>query len=969
MNQSMPMIVRSPGEVKMKNIKEVSPLEENLSKFPGPLKGKAKKKELLAWLSSGIANLEQNNNQSAWHSIQPHNDKRTEERILLWKVLHAFIEHDGILEGTPVVDNAVRAILSPGLGDDASQAAPMYSTGADLSGISASTSVYPRADTVDPAAVDQLRKHLLRGEREKAVWEAVDKRLWAHAMLISNTVSRDLYRQVAQEFVQKEVKIVGENTESLAALYEIFAGNYEESIDELVPPSARAGFQMVSTSAGSGPSKDALAGLDRWRETLSLVLSNRSTDDGQALNALGKLLSSYGRAEAAHICFLFARSYSVFGGIDDPLSSIVLVGSDHQQQPYGIGKELEPILLSEVYEYGLTLSSASVSSLSMPHLAVYKLQHATMLAEFGYRDRALQYCEAIASSITSQTKRSPYHHALLVAALDDLSKRLKQSPKDESSSWISKPSIDKVSGSVWAKFSNFVAGDENDATTNGTSSGGAEIGPFARIAGGTPTISRSPSVTDLNGTYGSGVGMISPNGAMAIPQNRGSRYAPGAGYTPAHDSQLGSSYGSQPRSSLEQRSSGELKRPYAPLSRQPSDYMPMSQPGSQSSSYVPQSNMSFTPQPIYGSYGGGDSPYAQYAENASPYVSQSPGTPVTDHPAPSNVYDSPQSFANSDLQPTNSYNPGSSFESRGSSSSFEPPPTTSGYDPSSSNSYEAQSSGGYEPPSGSGYEPPSYTPAAMNDEPDSPIDTKPKKKNFMDDDDDDYNPGPKASGEKTKAEKDREADEAFKKAAEADAQRAKEAASAPKKGWGLGGWFGGGKKEAAPEASQPGKPIRAKLGEASSFVYDPDLKRWVNKKGGGDAVPTPSATPPPPRAAGPPRTASGPAGMVTSVPRPPSAPGVPPPMRSSQSLSNMNQIVSQTEPGPPGPSNLAAPPALNRTVSNGSITMAPPSRPGTSMSNASSIDDLLGPPTGARKGAAKGKKKGRGYIDVMGEKK
>jgi len=34
------------------------------------------------------------------------------------------------------------------------------------------------------------------------------------------------------------------------------------------------------------------------------------------------------------------------------------------------------------------------------------------------------------------------------------------------------------------------------------------------------------------------------------------------------------------------------------------------------------------------------------------------------------------------------------------------------------------------------------------------------------------------------------------------------------------------------------------------------------------------------------------------------------------------------------------------------------------MSNASSIDDLLGPPT-ARKGGAKKPKKGRGYIDVM----
>jgi hypothetical protein len=60
----------------------------------------------------------------------------------------------------------------------------------------------------------------------------------------------------------------------------------------------------------------------------------------------------------------------------------------------------------------------------------------------------------------------------------------------------------------------------------------------------------------------------------------------------------------------------------------------------------------------------------------------------------------------------------------------------------------------------------------MSDEPDSPIDTRPKKKSFIDDDDDDI-PALKAapSGparEKTKEEKDREADEAFRKAAEAD---------------------------------------------------------------------------------------------------------------------------------------------------------------------------------------------------------
>jgi len=38
------------------------------------------------------------------------------------------------------------------------------------------------------------------------------------------------------------------------------------------------------------------------------------------------------------------------------------------------------------------------------------------------------------------------------------------------------------------------------------------------------------------------------------------------------------------------------------------------------------------------------------------------------------------------------------------------------------------------------------------------------------------------------------------------------------------------------------------------------------------------------------------------------------------------------------------------------------------MSNVSSIDDLLGPAMARKGGTAKKAKRGRGYIDVMGEK-
>ncbi|KAM0179102.1 hypothetical protein ACHAPC_008162 [Botrytis cinerea] len=955
MTSTAPMVVRSPGEVKVRNVKDLDPLENRLTSFPGPLKGKAKKKEVLSWLASGIEILEQNASYLKSLQVLSHDDKRTEERLLLWKILQVFIENDGILEGNPIVEKAVRAVLSPGIDNEIGQESPLYATGADLSGISSSSTNPTTADPVDPAAVDRMRKHLLRGDREKAVWEAVDKRLWAHAMLISNTVSKELYKQVAQEFVQKEVKNVGDNTEPLAALYEIFAGNFEESIDELVPPSARAGFQMVSTSTSLTSSKDALEGLDRWRETLGLVLSNRSTDDSKALAALGKLLSGYGRAEAAHICYLFARASSVFGGIDDPSTNVVLIGSDHLRQPFDFDRELEPVLLSEVYEYGLSLSSTSSIVISSPHLAVYKLHHAAVLAEYGHRQKALEYCENIASTITSQTRRSPYHHGQLVSSLDDLSNRLKSSPKDENGSWISKPSIDKVSGSVWATFNKFVAGDEQDTTDTVSNAGSqADIGPFARIAGGTPTISRSPSVADIYGSSYNGGGGLGINGIMPVtqpPQTKASsRYAPGASstYTPQGSYEPpSSSHGSQPRTSFEGgRTSGEFRRNlYDPQRQMSSEYRPTSQQYNQSSSFTPQSSG-------YSPYTGGDSPYTPQA------IPSGMETPTN--------FDSPQPMS-FDGQP--SYQPHMGGDE----------PSSNGYEPPSSTGYEPPTGNSYEPPSSStGYEPPSYEPNSMQ-QPDSPISTRPKK-SFMDDDDDDI-PVLKtpvdSSREKTKAEKDREADEAFRKAAEADAAKDKKPAP-QKKGWGLG-WFGGGKKEAAPSDAAPDKKaIRAKLGEESSFVYDPDLKRWINKKAGAENTPTPSATPPPPRATGPPRSASGSvmpiaAGHLSMPPRSVSSASAPP--QRAPSGSGDNGILAD--------GGLVKPPmapAMARTQSNGSAMggnlsglmstgSAPPTRPSTGMSNASSIDDLLGPPTaGGRKGTVRKGKKGRGYIDVMGDK-
>ena len=962
--QTAPMIKCSPGEVKLQD-GMILPLNDDLATFPGPLKSKSKKKEVIEWLQKRIQHLEFDRNSSYDSGALPDPRTRHEEKILLWKIVRVLVENDGVVDGNASAENAIRTILSPELTPGYDATIPLQPFNSSLVGIMQRGSRTIN-DTGKAEAVEEVRKKLLHGEREQAVWHAVDNRLWAHAMLLSSTLDRSIWKQVSQEFVRQEVKTLGDNTESLSALYQIFAGNGDESMDELVPPSARAGLQMVSKTASTGPTKNALDGLDRWRETLTLILSNRTPDDGNALVSMGQLLAGYGRTEAAHICYMFAKTPGLFGGPDDPQVSVALFGADHLRDPFDYGRDFDSVLLTEVYDFARTVLASSSAATVSPHLQSYKLYHAMILAEYGYKTEAQQYCEVITSALKSTTKPSPYYHSLLFGALDNLTDRLRQAPRDSSGSWISKPSIDKVSGSIWAKFNQYVAGDESDAASTGSSKApDQEVGPFGRVNGDSPTLSRHPSSGDLYSSYPAGMG-ISSSAPMINASN--SRYAPAALPTPR------SSLEQTGRSSQEyQRATqGDLLRP--PFAQQQYQSRPTSSTSSSQEPYKPVSQSS------------------NYTPRIESYMPTPPSQPEYMPVAPDEL--SSSLYQQDSYQPSPHLEPEKSLETDQSElgapviNSYEPP--LSEYNASSS-SYEPPSADGYEPPTSNGYEPPSSNPDVA-DNVESPVEEKPKKKSFMDDDEDnDFEARAAALRKVEKERKDREAEEAFRRAAEADgnytaipvmislcfanpiiAQKDKPPQlNAKKSGW-LGGWFGG-KKDGDAAQGTPNAPIRAKLGEQSSFYYDPEKKRWIDKKN-PDATPAATATPPPPK---------GPASRAVSGPPPPrpvstSTPPIPPlpmatstpPIPSSKppTSNNLSQPPSPAVlASSPGESEAEAPQQAMRSVSGppSGPPSAPPSRPPTSMSNASSIDDLIGAPQARKGGTVRKGKKGRGYVDVM----
>jgi hypothetical protein len=757
--QTYPSIKFSPAEVKTMSAKEILPLPGHVSQFPGPLRGKWKKKDAITWLSSRIEHLASEVREGA-SMLPASNAKRRVEELLLVNIVRILVEHDGATAPTESAQRAIHEALVAHqslLPNTASYSTPQV--GIDQS--VGSLSRIQTSESTDPGVVNSIRTYLLNGQRESAVWQAVDKRMWGHALLISSATSPALWKQVVQEFVRNEVRQAGQDTESLAALYQIFAGNSEESIDELVPPSARAGLQLISTTVQSTAPKNGLDGLDKWLETLTLVLSNRSASDDRALVSLGRLLLAYGRTEAAHVCFLFAAPFALFGSTDDPQKLMSLLGRRNELQ-FRCGDPTDSILLTELYEFALSLGTPNFTA---PHLQAYKLYHALTLAQHGLLTEAQQYCETLAQVIKSAAKPSAQYYSALAPAVEELSKRLQRSLKDgsSSSSWISKPSIEKVSDSLFARFNSFVAGNEGDDNPAGPGEDQAagDVGPFARIAGNTPIISRPASQNDtvFRGRPLDGH-MPGVNRSVTGPIGIQGRYTPVSAYVP------------QPQPANQQQTG-----PYLPRSREVSA----------------ETGSSFNDTGMSAEYPGfqGSNQFQGYSASAPhlPVASARRDSALKHSTVPTASFDDPPAnipegssfgpYAKTPYQPAlNSEKPEAPQPENArvaDPANSQPPnggapytPYTSEYQPSS---YEPPS---YEPPSyGQSYEPPSANEeateenglAASNDAPR-------KKKSFMDDDDDDDDIGKRAAdlARREKARKDKGAEENFKKAAAADGE-------------------------------------------------------------------------------------------------------------------------------------------------------------------------------------------------------
>ncbi|CAO1624167.1 unnamed protein product [Jaminaea pallidilutea] len=874
--------------------------------------------------------------------------QKTEDRILLMRVLALLLDHDGHVTDNPKFDDAVRSLLTPGSSDarNATFAPGLGIVGAESSDRSKGNVLQRYESTSEH--LSQIQEMLLSGQRREAVEYAIEQKLWAHGMIIASAIDQDMWRRVASAFIEFELGSgEGMGDSSLKLAYSLFSGQGPSVIYK--------GIQSVTAPANATAAK---ASGSSWRASAALILANRCSGDSSALTAMGDGLHTQGRIEAAHICYLLAPKTAQVGGVDGGLNvRLTLLGALSPLQNSGYMRNLDHFILSEIHEFSHALVPAAKGQepfAGFPHLQAYRLIHAWQLAEIGETKRAQRYCEAIAGVIKA-TKHSPYIHRTLVAQVKELSDRLVGGPSlDSGGNWVTRkmqrPTLDGMLSAFEGRFAKFIAGDDDsagganagagggssgakNAAGAGKSSAGPNVGAFSHYSAITPDamsggISRVASFADFSNQ---GAGMASRPASRA--QSAGSHHRrPSLGMSPAAPP--------PPPPPSAPYGSASNNDPYAP-SGGSYDWGRRSETPSAASST--------------GGYGTGTQTYRQ--PGYGPYSSQSSSednagavAPGQGLHQPREAVDGAETEDNLDEKDTTAVQQ----EDQGPSWGYEASRDTGeAARPHFVSTSEADVGGdanagfispmeAYVPSTSAGYTPAANTPQS---------DSRP----WLDEEgDDDLGLGNSTASQREKREtesEDRGVREGGKpsdsgkgaaQAAAADSKPAQKTQPAEEKKPDLkaspsSSWLGRlwGRRDAS-DGGQAAKAAQAHMGEESAFYFDKELKRWVNKKAGDSG--TPAATPPPP----PRSTASSPAPSSQSLQqRTVSAPltrtssydgfgaggggGRPPPPAALSSLSGRSSAARGTPPIPEADSGEES--ATTSSPESGPPTGSPPGGP------------------------------------------
>ncbi|CCM02366.1 uncharacterized protein FIBRA_04461 [Fibroporia radiculosa] len=546
---------RQSTDIKVYVLNKVIPesaLDSSAASYPGPLfsdpgtpstslvrtgastQTKTKKARVIKYLEERAEELSRGI--GYFHTDSP-DGKRAEAKQVLIKLLKVMVENDGRLSGSPQVDTAVRAALVPRTSSGAPDTLRIASSlgGSDLQlqspHVPTSPSPYMSlasssqelndtpvtVHTVRSSNLDKIQEFLLRGDRRAACHYASDEKLWAHAMVIASSIDKDIWKEVVSEFVRTELAdksnkgtlpgkdkglSSGTTREALRVAYSVFSGQGPASVQELLPPKplvhGSQSLQLPSSSISSmtpmsagfsapvEPMNLPVEVLAKWTEAVAMIYTNPMTlETSSTLTALGDQLVANQWYEAAHACYLLSPQTSPIG----TSGRIILLGSPGPSSWRSVANDPDPIILTEIAEFALSLATPAKGQeafTGLPHLQPYRLIRAAVLAEIGHVQLANRYCEAISTCLNRSTS---YVSPTFAAQLRGLSDRLVAAPQiDKSGSWIgskvSKPSLDTIGNWLEGRLTKFIAGEDSPLPPDASQKGRQQAfsGPFAHYS-------------------------------------------------------------------------------------------------------------------------------------------------------------------------------------------------------------------------------------------------------------------------------------------------------------------------------------------------------------------------------------------------------------------------------------------------------------------------------------------------------
>ncbi|KAE8213173.1 hypothetical protein CF327_g3273 [Tilletia walkeri] len=874
--------------------------------------------------------------------------QRSSDRVVLLRLLALIVEHDGKTIDNPKFDAAARDLLAANSPTDSPATTDAYGNENGFNTNSSSPRQTLATYELTSDFLTELQSKLVHGQRREAVQFALERRMWAHAMVIASGLDKETWCKVVGDFMAFEL----EQSESgpreggdvqvkaLRTAYSLFSGQSATQVYDAFRP------KVSLTSSVALPGSVSAAG---WRDSAAAVAANRSAGDSGVLTAMGDGLMLSEFIEAAHVCYLLSPQTSVIGGVDTPGSRATLLGGHNPRASVLYLRDLDSILLTEIYEFAQSLLPAVKGQEAfngLPHLQAFRLVHAITLAELGDTARAQKYCEAIAATFKSG-KPSPYFHPILLAQLKDFTTRLlgpDGAGSTASGSWMAKkmqkPTLDGVWGALEGRFTKFIAGEggpegspnSSQPASKANSAHGGVVGPFSHFS----------SIT------------ADAAGGAAVPSQPASR----AGSAMDFRSHRAESPAIRAASALSMRGMQPMHPAIPPA--------PHTAPRDPYSDW-PTSSQSTS---SFGAYGleSDDGPTTPSAPSGFAGVNpQNTGSFASSQSSDAGGYEGPyRSHGETSNTPWWGQDSTTSTSTAAGASESDAADTSArGQAPGDAPYYGYQPHGATAPQFFSNVEPPSgevgagfVSPMDAYSRPASrePSYGAPSSNRFDEepDEEDDLGLGNKSSRQKKEnADQGKGKDDGKKgnspakggddgsKTEALGAKKPELRPSASTSSW-LGRFWGRGAAE--PE----NKPKKVHLGEETSFYYDKDLKRWVNKtSGGGDSSATAaSSTPPPPRA----QTAS--PSVQNGRLGPPSAPrsSLDHTLQSSSSTGFLRAppsappIAEESDSfnmgGPPSSSvfnrGVPAPPRTRSNLGDPNIPAAsqPPMRPPSAMSSA-----------------------------------